>query len=303
MCAAWTSPSMRASEDTTRVPGWSGSAATLPRTMPSTRSPPLKITLPSMRVVAPIRLSIRFCGLLVLLNIPFPFSPALQQAHRVRGFRLARASLVHPDLHALDLRFRVHPERPFDAPEVLESQPERCGCGIPRLREGHHSTLPPFLQADHELEPAGEIAPAPVGGGEKQQSVAVFPRQNVRLDLEAVHGEGLSVTFFRCEHLLDHRELLAHARELLLERADLLRQLLLGGALDRNAAVGGVGDRPQPCELALRIVELALRALQLRYHLAAVEAGEAPAGIVDPGEGGRGDPEQDGDARPAPIPG
>ena len=50
------------------MPGWSGSAATLPRTMPSTRNPPLKITLPSMRVVAPIRLSIRFCGLLVLLN-------------------------------------------------------------------------------------------------------------------------------------------------------------------------------------------------------------------------------------------
>jgi hypothetical protein len=28
-----------------------------------------------MRVVAPIRLSIRFCGLLVLLNISSPFGP------------------------------------------------------------------------------------------------------------------------------------------------------------------------------------------------------------------------------------
>jgi hypothetical protein len=76
MCAAWTSPSMRASADTARVPGWSASALTLPRIMPSTLNPPLKITLPSIRVVVPIRLSILFCGLLDLVEHPHaPFGP------------------------------------------------------------------------------------------------------------------------------------------------------------------------------------------------------------------------------------
>src|SRR6267142_4321343 len=121
---------MRASEDTTRVPGCSATEATLPRTMPSTRSPPLKMTLPSMRVVAPIRLSIRFCGLLVLLNIvcPFPCSRplfgALPEGHQVGGTRLRRRTLVHPHLHALHFRLRAHPESPFDSLEVPESKLE-----------------------------------------------------------------------------------------------------------------------------------------------------------------------------------
>src|SRR5882724_4908028 len=111
MCAACTSPSMRASEDTTRVPGCSGSAATLPRTAPSTRRPPLKKTLPSMRVVAPIRLSILFCGLLSLRNTVV--TPSLQ-GHALRHFDVACVAFVHAHLHARHLRLRAHPEDAFD---------------------------------------------------------------------------------------------------------------------------------------------------------------------------------------------
>src|SRR5687767_1276188 len=301
MCAAWTSPSMRASEDTTRVPGWSGSAATLPRTMPSTRSPPLKITLPSMRVVAPIRLSMRFRGLLVLLNTFVLSFPSLQ-THRVRGARLAVPGLVDPRLHALDLGLRVHPERPFDAPEVLEGQPERRRCGIPRLGKGHHSTLTPLLQVDGQLEAPVEVPSPTIGRGKQEQAITIFARQHVGLDLEAVDRQRLRVTFFRNQHLLDHGEFLAHARQILLQPAHLLPELLLRSALDRHAAVGGIGDRAQALELGARRGELAARGLQLGHHFAAIETGEAPAGVVDPGSGGAGDTEQDRDARPAPVP-
>jgi hypothetical protein len=98
----------------------------------------------------------------------------------------------------------------------------RC-YGIARLREGHHSILPPFLQGDDQLEPSGEVAAAPVGWREEQQSVAVFTGQHVGLDLEAVDRERLGVALLRGEHLLDQRELLAYARVLLLQRTHLLR--------------------------------------------------------------------------------
>ena len=130
--------------------------------MPSTRSPPLKITFPSMRVVAPIRLSMRFCGLLVLLNIVSLLR--LLQAHRVRCPRLRRSGLVDSYLHAFHLRFRAYPESPFDPPEVLESNrkaaaPASAGSGKLII-----ALLPPFLQIDHQLEAPLEIAFAPVLG-------------------------------------------------------------------------------------------------------------------------------------------
>src|SRR5262245_32069088 len=171
MCAACTSPSMRASADTTRVPGWSGSAATLPRTMPSTRRPPLKITLPSMRVVAPIRLSIRFCGLLlVLLNIslflPYRIPLLSLQAYRVRRPRLPRAAFVDACLHALDFRFGAHSEGALYPAEVPEIQLEGRRSGIRLLGEAHHSTLPPLRQVHHQLEAAVEVAVATRAGSE-----------------------------------------------------------------------------------------------------------------------------------------
>src|SRR6185503_15701402 len=104
--------------------------------MPSTRNPPLKITLPSMRVVAPIKLSILFCGLFDLLNIS---SSLLLHHHGVGCARLAGASLVDAHLHALHLRLRADPEGPFDPTEVLESQTESGCAGIRLLREAHHS--------------------------------------------------------------------------------------------------------------------------------------------------------------------
>src|SRR5215470_1791783 len=90
--------------------------------MPSTRNPPLNTTLPSMRVVAPIRLSIRFCGLLVLLNIASPFFRS--EAGGLGRPRLSLAVLVDPHLHRLDPCFRVHPEGALHPAEVLECQLE-----------------------------------------------------------------------------------------------------------------------------------------------------------------------------------
>src|SRR6267143_1771136 len=229
MWAACTSPSMRASADTTSVPGWSARAATLPRTMPSTRRPPLKITLPSMRVVAPIRLSIRFCGLLVLLNIFLPSAPSEAHAERCAG--LVGTHLVHAHLDAFDLCLRAHPEGALHPPEVLESQPKGCRAGVPRLGKAHDSTLPPFRQVDHQLQ-----------------------------------------------------------------RADLLGELLLGGALVGQAAVGGIRDGAKAVQLGARVLERTARRAQLLLHFAAVEAGEAPPGVVDPCRRGRRDAEGRGDA-------
>src|SRR2546421_101219 len=161
MCAACTSPSIRASDEMTKVAGSSATAATLPRTMPSTRSPPLKMTLPSMRVVCPMRLSMRFCGLLALLNTFLLPSPPLSEAHRVRRARLVRPGLVDTHLDILDLRLGADPESAFHAAEVLECQPERRCTDIGRLREGHHSIVAALLQIDHQLEAAIELALAP----------------------------------------------------------------------------------------------------------------------------------------------
>src|SRR6185436_1175123 len=179
MCDACTSPSMRASADTARVPGWSATALTLPRIMPSTLNPPLKITLPSIRVVVPIRLSIRFCGLLDLLNISCSLRP---YGHRVSCARLARARFVDAHLNALHLRLRAHPERALDPTVVLESKAE--GSRVRLLREAHHSIAPLFRQVDDQLEPAIEIALAPRARGDEKQPVAIFARQDVRYHLE-----------------------------------------------------------------------------------------------------------------------
>src|SRR3972149_10529952 len=118
--------------------------------MPSTRSPPLKKTVASMRVVAPIRLSIRFCGLLDLPNMVFA---SLPQRDGVGRLRLRRAGLVDPHLHVLDLRLRAHPERPFHPLEVLESQPERGRPGVRLPPAAHHSTPAPFRQAPDQPAP------------------------------------------------------------------------------------------------------------------------------------------------------
>src|SRR5689334_17530878 len=120
-------------------------APTLPRTIPSTRNPPLKTTFPSMRVVAPLRLSIRFCGLLALL---LNMLASLQRCRHC-GARLVGAGLVNARLDILDLRLGVHPEDAFHAAEVLERQPELGRTRVPRLRERDHNILAPVGQSDH----------------------------------------------------------------------------------------------------------------------------------------------------------
>src|SRR4051794_10827530 len=297
MCAAWTSPSIRASADTASVPGWSASALTLPRTMPSTLKPPLKITLPSIRVVVPIRLSIRFCGLFDLLNISCSLRP---NGHRVSCARLARASLVDAHLHTLHLRLRAHPERSFDPTVVLESKAE--GSRIPLLREAHHSIAALFRQVDDQLEPSIELALTARARGDEKQAVPIFARQDVRYDLEAVDGRSTAGARFRGHHRLKCAQFLAQARIVLLEGTDLLGKLLLRGALDGEPAIGGIGHGAQLLELRARRVQLATDATELHLHLAAIEAGEAPAGVVNPGRRGGRNAKQHRDADPAPIP-
>src|SRR5687768_1935145 len=182
--------------------------------MPSTLSPPLKITLPSMRVLAPMRLSILFCGLFDLLNIASPFRPAAQlslQRHRMRGARLARASLVNPHLHALDLRFRIDPEGPFDPSEILERQPESGRPGVRLLGEAHHNILPPLLEAHDELHAPVEVALAARARGDKQQAVAVFAGKDVGFYLEAEDRRRVAVARLRGEHALECGQFLTDA--------------------------------------------------------------------------------------------
>ena len=68
-CETRISPSTRACSLTTSVPGSPLAAITLPRTWPSMRKPPVNVTSPWTTVPAPIRLSMRFCGD-VLLTLP-----------------------------------------------------------------------------------------------------------------------------------------------------------------------------------------------------------------------------------------
>src|SRR6185436_6961181 len=145
---------MRACSETTSVAGWSGSPATLPRTEPSTRRPPLKNTLPSMRVVAPIRLSMRFCGLLSLRNM---LAPCSAQRHAPGHFGFRGPGLVDAQLHADDLGLRIHPECPIDPLEVLESQAERCVVCLPLSRNHDDSTAAALRQIDGQLDPPLEI--------------------------------------------------------------------------------------------------------------------------------------------------
>src|SRR5712692_3205092 len=105
--------------------------------MPSTRSPPLKNTLPSMRVVAPIRLSMRFCGLLSLRNMLV--TPSFQR-HALRHLCISGAAFVDAHLHARHLRLGTHPEDAFDPLEVLEAQAKCRRVGVPRTRHRDHST-------------------------------------------------------------------------------------------------------------------------------------------------------------------
>src|SRR6185503_3876025 len=298
--AAWTSPSTRACSEITSVPGWSGSAATLPRTAPSTRRPPLKKTLPSMRVVAPIRLSIRFCGLLSLRNMLASLSA---QRRVLRHFRFHRAGLENAYLHAHHPGLGAHPERAVDPLEVLECQAEGRRIRLCLRRYLDHSTAAALRQIDHQLEPALELLAAARPRCEQQHPVAVFPWQRVGFYLEAQHGQRRCTRSLGGEHALEDRELLAQAHIFLLQRARLLRYLLLRRALDRNLAVGRVGDRAQALELSAQFGELAARGRELLLDLAAIESGEAPARVVHPGGERRRKREQHRDADPAQVPG
>src|SRR5262249_32700913 len=221
--------------------------------------------------------------------------------HRVRCARLARASLVDAHLHAFHLRLRVHPERPFDPTEIFESEAE--GSRVRLLREAHHSIAALFLQAHDELHASIELALAARARRDQKQPIAVFARQYVRNHLETVNGRRIAAARVRSHHALECAQFLTQARVILLERADLLGELLLSGALDGEPAVGGIRHGAQPFELRARVVELAADPAELRLHFAAVKPGEAPARVVDPECGKIRNAEQHGDSQPAPVPG
>src|SRR5690242_19579081 len=297
--AAWTSPSMRACSETTSVPGCSGSAATLPRTAPTTRSPPLRNTLPSMRVVAPIRLSMRFCGLLSLRNMTF--APSLQSCD-LRRLGVGGAAFVDAHLHAFHLGLGTDPESAFSSLEVLEVQAKCRRLRLPGPRHHAHSIPTGFRQTDHELEAPLEIAAAPRTGREQKHPVTKFARNHIGLDLEAQDRERRRTGVLRRQHAFEDRQFLAQPRIVLLERPHLLCELLLRSALDRYLAVGGVGGRAQPGKLVARRSGFAPRRRKLLFDLAAIEAREAPPGVVHPRGERRGKREQHRDAEPAQVP-
>src|ERR1700694_845448 len=227
---------------------------------------------------------------------------ALLEAHAMRRARLVRTQLVHAHLNTFHLRLRADPEGPLDPPEVLECQPKGPRAGVPRLRKAHDSTLAPFRQVDQQLQPPVEVPALPGGRRQEQEPVPIFPWQDVGLYLEAVDRQRVRGARLGRQHALESRQLFPYAGIFLLERPDLLPELLLGGALDGEAAVGRIGDSAKAVELGARLLQRAARRTQLLLNLAAVEAGKAPPGIVDPCRRSRRDAEQHRDADPAPVP-
>src|SRR5438309_2105495 len=230
-----------------------------------------------------------------------PSAPS--EAHAECRAGLVGPHLVHAYLNALHLRLRAHPEGPLDPPEVLECQPKGGRAGVPRLGKAHDSTLPPFRQVYQQLQPAVEITALPGGRRQEQQPVAVLPGQDIGLHLEPVDRQGIGAARLGRQHALESRQFFPHPGIFLLQRADLLGELLLGGALDGQAVVGGIRDSAKAVQLGARVLERTARRAQLFLHFAAVEAGKAPPGVVDPCGRGRRDAEQHGDADPAPVPG
>src|SRR5687767_12999740 len=113
-----------------------------------------------MRVVAPIRLSMRFCGLLSLRNMVR--SPSTQR-HVADHPGFGGARFVDAQLHAAHPGLGTYPESPVGPLEVLECQTERRRCGTVFLawtRYRDHSTAAVFRQADHHLQPSLELLAA-----------------------------------------------------------------------------------------------------------------------------------------------
>src|SRR3989441_9022927 len=219
----------------------------------------------------------------------------------MRGARLVRSRFIDAHLDILDLRLGIHPEDAFYAAEVLECQPELRGSCRGRFREAHHSILAPIRQSDDQLEAAVKFC-ASRARRHEQQMVAVLARQHIGLDLEAIDRKRVAAARLRREHALESGELLAQLRVVLLEDPDLLRELLLRRALDRQAARRRIGDRAQAFELGLRRRQLARRHRELALDLALIEAGKAPARVVDPRRARGRNGEQHRQADPAPVP-
>src|SRR4051812_41594173 len=196
-------------------------------TSPSTRRPPEKLTFPSMRVPAPIRLSIRFCGLLgCLRNI---FTP-LRNNRVLGGPGIARSAFHHAYLDRLHFHFGRDPERAFDAVEILEGKLECRAAGIGRIWHKNHITLAIALHLDNELQRAGK-GTIPLAALEHQQAVAVLAGQYVTVHLETQDAD-LVAAALGGNKGLEKRQVFAQAIVLVLELLDLARKLALRRLLD-----------------------------------------------------------------------
>src|SRR5271154_808042 len=177
MCDTRTSPSMRACSDSTSVPGLSSAANTLPRTWPSIRKPPVKVILPSTVVPAPIRLSIRFCGLLLLL---FPNMMLLPLSHdgRLNQFRIRAAIFEYPDLYTFHLRPGRNAKHSFDT--LVKPKVQPIGLHILRTlrRQSYHQISVILMHVDHQLQAALKITGTPTGL-HYQQLIMIFAWQRV----------------------------------------------------------------------------------------------------------------------------
>src|SRR3954471_1373719 len=166
-------------------------------TSPSTRRPPEKLTLPSIRVPAPIRLSIRFCGLLgCLRNIVTP----LRNKRALDGPGVAGPASHHAHLNGLHLHFGRDPERAFDAVEILEGELECRAAGIGRIWHKNHITPAIALHLDDELQRPRKGA-IPLAALEDEQAVTVLAGQYVTVDLETEDADLVAAALGRDQRL------------------------------------------------------------------------------------------------------
>src|SRR5256885_8965268 len=94
-------------------------------------------------------------------------------------------------------------------------------------------------------------------------------------------------TLFRSQHALESRQLFPHPGIFLLQRADLLGELLLGGALDGQAVVGGIRDCAKAVPLGARILMRTAGRTHILLHFHEVQAATASHDVLVPSDRGR----------------
>src|SRR5690349_12082479 len=291
---------MRAFSLSTRVEGSSETAVTFPTTSPSMRRPPVKFTLPSILVPTPIRLSMRFCGLLgCLRNINV--SRLLRKVDVLAGTRLAGSVLQDARLYGTHLGSRWNPERSLNPAKILEVELESDVPRIGRIGNDDCNILALLLHLHNKLERpvkfTVELAPL-----QDQQAVTELAREHVAFDLEPVNADFLAAPLGRDE-VFEKSEILLETVVLVFERLHLGGKLDLRRLLDLQARLARVGDGAQSRGLALEPGHGFAKPPELVLELAAIKTGKTAPGIVHPGRQGERERQEHEHPEPAPVPG